>query len=458
LKVDEEKRRLYPVELDWSYDRTLKKGGAAVGKSYAVVESFDKKNLKEFLVREGQFLLPVVGAIQQARQAIDEVIDVVASAAVEAVLVMSAQEVAGKRSQGSKKTGDVYWHGSQAGKVRLSDRKMKVKRPRLRRKGGCEVEVPAYKAMQLSGLSGRLYEILVSGVTTRRYSRVISQMAQTAGVSKSAVSREFVEESAAKIEELCGRRFEGLDILVIYIDGIVFGGHHVVAAVGVDSQGEKRLLGLAEGATENAVVVKGLLEDLVDRGLDPARRRLFVIDGSKALRKAIDQVFGEQSVQRCRNHKIENVTGYLPEELKATARSAMKAAYRLGADEGKAKLAKYAEWLEKKYPSAATSLLEGLEETFTINALGLPAMLCRCLGTTNVIENPNSCVRRLTNRVGRWRDGKMVLRWAAAGFLEAEKGFRKIMGYRDLWVLKAVLDAQSEKAAGKRVEPAKRAG
>ena len=205
-------------------------------------------------------------------------------------------------------------------------------------------------------------------------------------------------------------------------------------------------------------MVKGLLEDLVDRGLDPARRRLFVIDGSKALRKAIDQVFGEQHVQRCRNHKIENVTGYLPEELKATARSVMKAAYRLGADEGKAKLAKYAEWLQTEYPSAARSLLEGLEETFTINALGLPPMLCRCLGTTNVIENPNSCVRRLTNRVGRWRDGKMVLRWAAAGFLEAEKGFRKIMGYRDLWALKALLDAQSEEAAGKRVESVKRAG
>ena len=416
-----------------------------MGKSYRVVESFDKKNLSEFLVREGQFLLPVVSAIQEARQAIDEVIDVVAGAAVEAVLVMSAEEVAGRRSQGSKKDSDIYWHGSQSGKVRLSDRKMKVSRPRLRKKGGAEVEVPAYKAMRGSDLSRRMYEILVSGVSTRKYKRVIKEMADTAGVSRSAVSREFVDDSAARLEELCRRRFDKVDILVIYIDGIVFGKYRVVAAVGVDCEGEKHLLGLSEGATENAVVVKGLLEDLVERGIDPGRRRLFVIDGSKALRKAIDAVFGEQYVQRCRNHKIENVTGYLPEDLKATARSAMKGAYRLGADEGKAKLKKYAEWLQKEYPSAAASLVEGLEETFTINALGLPPGLCRCLGTTNVIENPNSCVRRLTNRVDRWRDGSMALRWAAAGFLEAEKGFRKIMGYRDLWVLKAVLDEKTTK-------------
>lgn len=423
-----------------------------MGKSYRVVESFDKKNLAEFLVREGQFLLPVVGAIQEARQAIDEVIDVVAGAAVEAVLVMSAEEVAGKRSQGRKKTSDFYWHGSQAGKVRLSDRKMKVRRPRLRGKGGAEAEVPAYKAMQGGDLSGRMYEILVCGVTTRKYKRAIREMADTAGVSRSAVSREFVDDSAARLSQLCGRRFEGVDILVVYIDGIVFGKHSVVAAVGVDIEGKKRLLGLAEGATENSVVVKGLLEDLVERGLDPARRRLFVIDGSKALRKAIDAVFGEQYVQRCRNHKVENVTGYLPEDLKATARAVMKGAYRLGAEEGKAKLKKYAQWLDKEHPSAAASLLEGLEETFTINALGLPPGLCRCLGTTNVIENPNSCVRRLTNRVDRWRDGSMVLRWAAAGFLEAEKGFRKIMGHRDLWVLKAVLD---EKSAKKEVDSKK---
>ena len=414
-------------------------------KSYRVAEGFDKRNLAEFLVKEGQFLLPVVGAIHDARQAIDEVIDVVAGAAVEAVLVMSASQVAGRRSQGRKKDSGVYWHGSQAGKVRLSDRKMKVSRPRLRRKGGPEVEVPAYRAMQSRGLSRRMYEILVSGVSTRKYKRVIKEMADTAGVSRSAVSREFVDDSAARLEELCRRRFEKVDVLVVYIDGIVFGGHSVVAAVGVDIEGKKHLLGLGEGATENAVVVKGLLEDLVERGLDPARRRLFVIDGSKALRKAVDLVFGEQYIQRCRKHKVENVTGYLPEELAATARSAMKGAYKLGADEGKAKLRKYAEWLEREYPSAAASLLEGLDETFTINALGLPAGLCRCLGTTNVIENPNSCVRRLTNRVGRWQDGSMVLRWAAAGFLEAEKGFRKIMGYRDLWVLKAVLDEKTTK-------------
>lgn len=190
-----------------------------------------------------------------------------------------------------------------------------------------------------------------------------------------------------------------------------------------------------------------MLEGLVERGLDPRRKRLFVIDGSKALRAAIDAVFGGQNpVQRCRHHKVENVMGYLPEHLKAQVKAALRAAFRLPAEGGMARLEKQAQWLEREHPDAAASLREGLPEMFTINRLGLSPSLCRCLGSTNIIESPHSGVRLRTRRVCRWRDGRMVLRWAAAAFLMTEKNFRKIEGYRDLWMLKAILEEGSRSA------------
>ena len=164
------------------------------------------------------------------------------------------------------------------------------------------------------------------------------------------------------------RRWDEVELLVIYLDGIRLGEHHVLAAVGVDAQGNKHVLGIAEGASENQVVAKGLLEDLVRRGVKPERRRLFVIDGSKALRAAIDAVFGaENPVQRCRHHKIENVMGYLPEHLKEQVKAALRAAFWLPATEGMARLEKQAQWLEREYPDAAASLREGLAELFTVN-------------------------------------------------------------------------------------------
>jgi transposase-like protein len=269
---------------------------------------------------------------------------------------------------------------------------------------------------------------------------VLPELAESVGISRSAVSREFVAASEAQLKGLCERRLGEPEILIVYIDGIQFAEHHVIVALGVDPMGKKHLLGLREGASENAVVVSALLEDLVARGLSPRQRRLFVIDGAKALRAAIERVFGGRvPVQRCRNHKLRNVRDHLPPHLQAQVTSAMRAAFRLEPQEGIAKLKQQASWLEREYPDAAGSLREGLEEMFTINRLGLTPALCRTLGSTNIIENPNSTARRKTNRVTRWRDGGMVKRWAAAVFLDAEQSFRRILGYRDLWMLKAIL-------------------
>ena len=167
--------------------------------------------------------------------------------------------------------------------------------------------------------------------------------------------------------------------------------------------------------------------------------------GSKALRKAIGAVFGAHNpVQRCRSHKVRNVVGYLPDELKEQVKAAMQASFRLGADEGMQRLEQQARWLDTHYPSAAASLREGLSEMFTVNRMGLSPSLRRCLTTTNIVESPHSGVRVRTRRVTKWKDGAMVLRWAAAAFLDAEKKFRRIMGYQDLWQLKAWLDASEQ--------------
>ncbi len=410
--------------------------------SYQIVDRKDSQAYARYLAKNGQLLLPLVELLEASRMAVDELIDLLGRASIEAVLQLSAAGVAGEKHQG-RKGGDIVWHGSQEGKVPLSDRKLRVKKPRLRRKGrgaGREVEIPAYEAMN-HGWGSRLLEILMHNVSTRNYRRVIPEMAASVGISKSSVSRQFIDESAQELERLAARRFDRLELLIIYLDGLIFGQHHVLCAVGVDAQGHKHVLGLAEGASENAASATSLLEDLVERGVDPKRRYLFVIDGSKALRSAINRVFGSASpVQRCRHHKIKNVCDKLPDDLADQVKSVMKAAYQLPWQEGLAKLKQQAQWLETHYPGAAASLREGLEETFTINRLELSPALRRCLGTTNIIESPHAGVRLRTNRVSRWRDGRMVLRWVAAAFLATEKNFRRIQGYRDLWMLKAKLE------------------
>jgi putative transposase len=419
-----------------------------VEKTYQIAEKNESRSLAEFLVKNGQSLLPMVELIEQSQRAVDDLIDVVGRATIEAVLKLSAQGIAGPPHPG-KKGGAVGWHGREKGTVCLRERKLRVERPRLRKKAegeGGEVPLPAYEAMRAKGkLGSRMLEILLQGVSTRHYAGILPQMAETVGVSKSAVSRQAMEASEEELRSLCERRLEGLKLLILYVDGLRFGEQQVVVTVGVDEDGQKHVLGLASGASESETVVKGLLEDLVARGLKTGLKYLFVIDGSKALRAAIDAVFGSHNpVQRCRNHKLENVSGYLSKDLKGQVKTMMRAAFRLPEKDGMARLEKQAQWLEREYPSAAASLREGMTEMFTITRLGLSASLSRCLASTNVIESPHSGVRLRTRRVCRWRDGQMVLRWAASAVLATEKNFRRIMGHQDLWMLKAALGRSEE--------------
>jgi putative transposase len=421
-----------------------------VKRNYHTLDNQGKANerrLAEFLTKNGQQLLPMVDLIAQSRVAIDDLVDAVGRATIEAVLRLSAEQAAGPPQQGRIRQSEIVWHGTQAGSVYLKERKLKVRKPRLRKKGvgtTGEVPVPAYGAMQdREGMSSRMLEILLEGVSTRRYQGVIPKMADTVGVSKSSVSRAMIQASEAEVEKLLNRRFEDVDLLIIYIDGIHFGDQCIIGAVGVDDQGNKHVLGIQEGATENAAAAKDLLHSLVERGVNPARRRLFVIDGSKALRTAINAVFGNAGlVQRCRQHKLRNVIERLPKDQQEQTKSLMRAAWKLEAKAGMAKLEKLAQWLEREHPDAADSLREGMEECFTINRLDVPPSLHRCLASTNVIENPHSGVRRRTRRVCRWRDKPMAKRWAAAAMLATEKNFRRVMGHKDLWALKAALDGK----------------
>ena len=336
--------------------------------------------------------------------------------------------------------------------MQLADRKVRLKRPRLRHKTEGEVPIPAYEALRHNqAIRQHMLGALLRGISTREYHEVLPKMAETVGVSRSAVSRQAIEASVEQLRQLQERRWDQIEILVIYIDGQRFGEHHILSAVGVDGEGRKHVLGIASGATENAATVKQLLTGLRDRGLPTERKYLFVIDGAKALRAAIEEVFGgEQQVQRCRNHKIDNVMGELPKEQQEQTRRLMRAAFKLSsAEEGEQRLERLAHQLEYDYSSAARSLREGLPEMFTLQRLKIPASLHKCLATTNLIESPQSGVRKRTRNVCRWRDADMNQRWVAAAWLLTEKHFRRIDGHQDLWALAAILGRESSAAKEK---------
>jgi putative transposase len=359
---------------------------------------------------------------------------------LENILLASAQELAGAKTPG-RASGKVRWYGTQGGRVSLGDRQLRLRRPRLR-EGRREVAIPAYECLKRDpGAGTRLRRLVMAGVSTRRYAEVIPPMAQSVGIKRSSVSRKLVEAAQRAMATLAERRFDEIDILAVYIDGIRIAGQMVVVALGLDCAGAKHLLGIKPGDTENAQVVKALLADLVERGIGQDRRRLFIIDGAKALKSAIQSVYGEAGlIQRCRTHKVRNVLEAIADKsVREQTAAVMRAAFKLPAKEGKKKLQTHAAWLKPDHADAAASLLEGLDEMFTVNDLGLTAPLIRCLATTNIVENPNGTLRVITRRVSRWRDRDMIERWAALAYLEAERRFRKIQGHRDLWILAQAL-------------------
>jgi len=429
-----------------------------VKKPYHIVTRAARESatvIEQFCQANGQILLPILEMVQNASQVVETVIHEVGHQMLEQILLLSAEQVAGVRTPG-KASGDIRHHGSQPGCVQLADRKVKVKRPRLRHKTEGEVKIPAYELLRRDrGLGRHMLGSLMRGVSTREYSEVLPQMAETVGVSRSAISRRVVEASIEELKQLQERRWEGVPILVIYIDGQRFGAHHMLSAVGVDADGKKHIMGIEPGATENAASVKRLLTHLRDHGLPTDRQYLFVIDGAKALRAGIEEVFGgEQPVQRCRNHKTRNVLDELPKEQHGQALNLMRAAWKVrSAEEGEKRIEQLARFLERDHESAARSLREGMKEMFTLQRLKLPVELHKCLATTNIIESPQSGVERRTRNVTRWRDADMAHRWVASAWVLTEKHFRRIDGHTHLWALATILgrDVASEPTSKEKV-------
>jgi putative transposase len=332
-------------------------------------------------------------------------------------------------------------HGHEGGEVTLGGRRVPVERPRVRSADGVD-ELPLQTYAHFADrdpLTKAVLERMLAGVSTRRYRRLqepVGEQVEAAArsTSKSAVSRQFVARTRENLEALMSRRLDDVRLAALMLDGIDLKGRTNVVALGITTDGVKIPLGLWEGSTENAAVATALLSDLVERGLDVEQGVLCVLDGAKALRKAVRDVLGVGTpVQRCIRHKERNVLDHLPERDRPAVKRRLRSAWaELEHDRALDRLQALAGELDHSHPGAAGSLREGLAETLTLTRLGITGSLKRTLESTNPCESMIECIRRTSRNVKRWQSGEMGLRWTAAGMLEAERQFRRIIGYRDL--------------------------
>ena len=331
-------------------------------------------------------------------------------------------------------------HGSGRGSVTLGGRRVAVDRPRARTLDGHEVPLVSYTHFAAEDVLTRVVmERMLAGVATRRHARVAEPVGtvvdkEAKSTSRSAISRRFVKQTETALAELMARDLTGEDIKVLMLDGEHLAERCVVVALAITADGTKKPVGLWDGSTENKTVVRSLLADLVDRGLTVNDGLLVVIDGAKALSAAVREVFGAKAlIQRCTLHKRRNVADHLPDKEQAWVDAKLvKALAHPDPDTGLANAKRLATQLDKSYPSAASSLREGLEQMFTVARLGIDGRLAKTLTTSNPIESMISIARTTNRNVTRWRDGQMVLRWTAAGMLNAERSFRRIKGYKQM--------------------------
>ena len=337
-----------------------------------------------------------------------------------------------------------YRHGHEPRQVTLGGRRVQVNKPRVRSVDDEEIELRTFRTFATRDLLNEAaLGRMLAGLSTRRYSAGLEPVGkvEARATSKSAISHRFIQGTEQKLAELFGRDLSQLDLVAMFIDGVEIAEHCVVVALGIDAEGRKHPLGLWEGTTENKTVCNALFGNLIERGLHVEQPRLFVIDGGKAIRAAVLSTFGTYAViHRCREHKRRNVLEHLPQaERMFVSRKLNKAWSEPDAKRAEAQLRALAKQLETKHPGAAASLLEGLEETLTVTRLGLSGSLLDTFKSTNPIESMISIARDVTGNVKRWKNGKMVVRWMAAGLLDAEKRFRRVKGYRDMPMLRVAL-------------------
>jgi len=349
--------------------------------------------------------------------------------------------------------------GTTRSEVTLGGRRVPIRRPRVRTQDGQEMELPSFAfAAKRDPLDRHAMDAVACGISTRKYARSLEPLPEEAderSTSKSSVSRRYVAMTTKQRTKWLTTPLGDRHFPIVMIDGIHLGDHMVLIALGIDFEGKKQVLGLREGNTENSRVAKALLRDLVERGLDPERARLFVIDGAKALTSAIVKVFGSLgAVHRCHFHKERNVLGHLPDHMHQNVKAVLREAWGLSdAIVAKRRLLRLASSLEADHPGAAASVEEGLDETLTLQRLGISGTLYKQLRSTNAIENLNSGITTYSKNVKRWQGGSMIVRWVSAAIVEAEKKFRRVQGWRDIEKLVTALEEleANDEAAAKRI-------
>jgi transposase-like protein len=411
-----------------------------------------KSHEEDFKTIAVELPLPLLAALTNARES---VMDLCIHTGLGVLRHMMEEDRAALCGTAGRHDADreAYRGGTTPGEITFGGRRVGFRRPRVCSVRQGEVALPAYTwAPEQDPLDQATWEAMVHGVATRRYESIqppLPAPVRGRASSRSAVSRRFVALGQRKLTECLTRPLGELDLWLVMIDGIVFADHVVLVTLGIGRDGTKHVLGVREGATENAAVARALLRDLLERGLPGDHPLLFVIDGGLGLRKAIREAFAERGVvRRCHVHKIRNVLGHLPEAMHRRIRKAMEDAYRMSKPKlATRRLKQLASSLEADYPSAAASLREGLEETLTLQRLGIRGALWKTLRSTNPIENLNSGIARFTRNVKRWRDGSMILRWVGSAVIEAERHFRRVRGYKQMPRLIDALTPSSNEGA-----------
>jgi transposase-like protein len=399
-----------------------------------------------------QMVLPLAEIVGLLQDGVGHLLREAGLSLMSLVMEEEVRHVAGERHEQHAARMAHRW-GKEDGYCVVDGQKVPIKRTRLRNKQNREQRLGSYELFQRSGpLQKGVWDKMMRGLSTRNYGAVVKQFQQAYGIEKSAVSENFIEASREKVKQLMERPLGELRLCAILIDGTPFKDRQMIVALGIGCDGSKMVLGLREGATENATVVSTLLSDLIERGLDFSTPRLYILDGGKALHSAVKRHGGEAAlIQRCQVHKKRNVVDHLPDEYKSDVRRKMQNAYAMvDYDDAKRALERLHRELLEMNPSAARSLEEGMEETLTVHKLRVPDQLRRTLSSTNVIESAFSIVETVCRNVKRWRAGDQIERWVGSGLLVAERQFRKVIGYRQIpQLLSSLSNAVAKKSVAK---------
>ena len=392
-----------------------------------------------------QMMLPMAEMVGWLRKGVGELVRQAGLQLMDLMMQEEVREVVGERSQRQTERTASRW-GSERGYCVVMGQKVPIERPRVRTTDDKEVRLGSYEMFHRGEpLTETVWAKLMLGLSTRKYGQAVREFSEAYGLEKSAISEHFIEASREKLKAMIERRLDKTRLCALLIDATPFEGQQMVAALGIDEYGRKTILGVRQGATENATVVGELLADLVERGVDFTAPRLYILDGGKALSAAVKKHAGESAaIQRCQVHKRRNVLDHLTDEQKPGIAKKLNAAYALE-DYGAAKQALnvlHRELMDLN-PSAARSLGEGMEETLTVHRLHVPTQLRKTMASTNVIESAFSIVERVCRNVKRWHGGDQRERWVGSGLLVAEKQFRRITGYKQIPALIRELEAMT---------------